>query len=217
MSIAVTGAVVGAVGQAISVWMPRDTFAPITIAAAAAAAGRSVVRSIVCGAMTPRGFETSNSEFYAAIASILRRTFITGDFGATELQVVALPFDAVQCAESLMACLESLDCEAHSPLLEFEADYSVGDDAAGEVLLARTCAVLRRHRHTLRRLKVPTLEGGGPAVADALAECTAITWLDVSFRAVPIRSWRPPGPTLHTLKLTDCDGITDSTFRPSPT
>jgi hypothetical protein len=40
-------------------------------------------------------------------------------------------------------------------------------------VLARTCAVIRRHRHTLRHLKVPMLrQDGAPALADALAECT---------------------------------------------
>jgi hypothetical protein len=64
-------------------------------------------------------------------------------------------------------------------------------------------------------LKVPGLgHDAAPTFADALAECTAITSLDLSFRPLPFRSWQQLGPTLHTLKLTDMDdGDTDATFR----
>jgi hypothetical protein len=101
-----------------------------------------------------------------------------------------------------MACLESLQCESFL-LFEFAADYSVDDDAAGEAALARTCDVVRRHRHTLRRLKLPASgrDGALPAFAAALAECTAITSLDFSGMAFPFRSWQQLGPTLRTLVL----------------
>jgi hypothetical protein len=204
-------AVVGAVTHAFSGWMPLDSVAPVA-AAAAAAAGRSVIRSIVCGALTPRDGENSNPKFYALIAALLRRTLVTGDFGTTGLHVVSLPY-AGESTASLMACLQSLDRECS--LFEFAADYFVDIDEPGEVLLAQTCAVLRRHRHRLRLLKVPGLgQDAAPAFADALAECTAITSLDLSFRPVPFRSWQQLGPTLHTLKMTAMnDGGTDATFR----
>jgi hypothetical protein len=207
-----TTAVAGAAGQAFAVWMPLDSFAPITFAAAATAAGPTAVQPIVCGALAPRASASSNPEFYAVIASFLRRTIGTGDFGASRLHVVSLPY-AEDCTKSLMSCLASLYSETHrecSPF-EFAAKHLVDVDA----LLVRTCAVVRRHRHTLRRLIVPILrQAGVPAFADALAECTAITSLDVSRAAFPFRSWQQLGPTLQTLKLNEIrGGGTDTTFR----
>jgi hypothetical protein len=212
-----TAAVASAAGRAFSVWMPLDSFAPSTFAAAATAAGPSAVRSIVCAALSPRDGRTSSPAFYAVIASLLRRTLLTGSFGATGLHAVSLP-DAEENTEamiqSLMTCLQSLDCDTQQredPLVEFAAEYFVDVDA----VLAQTCAVLRRHRHTLRRLKVPTLrQDGAPSFADALAECTAITSLDFFGMTFPFRSWQQLGPTLHTLNLTDVGGDdTDTTFR----
>jgi hypothetical protein len=215
-----TAAIAAAARHAFSVWMPLDSFAPVTFAAAATAAGPSAVRSVVCGALTPRDGVESNPEFYAVIAAILRRTLITEGFGVTGLHVVSLPHAkeiTEALIESLMACLQSLDCGTHreSSLFELMADYFVAGDAAGDALLARTCDVVRRHRHTLRRLKVPRLlRYNAPTFADALAECTALTWLDLSYSRFPFRSWQPLGPTLHTLKLSDLIGNgTDTTFR----
>jgi hypothetical protein len=112
-----------------------------------------------------------------------------------------------------MSCLQSLDCgtQREHSLSEFAAKYLVDVDA----LLTQTCAVVRRHRHTLRRLKVPILRlDGVPVFADALAECTAITSLDLSFRTFPFRSWQQLGQTLHTLKLTQVrPDATAATFR----
>jgi hypothetical protein len=166
-------AVAGVARHAFAVWMPLDTFAPVTFAAAATAAGPNAVRSVLGGALTPRDRATSNPEFYAVIASLLRRTL---DFGAIGLHVVSLPYagdNTEPLYESLMACLQSFDGEQHheiSSLFELAADYFVDDDATGEVVLARTCAVVRRHRHTLRRLKVPTLGlDDAPGFAAALA------------------------------------------------
>jgi hypothetical protein len=192
--------------------MPLDAFGPVAVAAAAAAAGRRVVPSIVCGALTPRVDEdgvVSTPELYAVTASLLRKTFVTGDFGVTGLHAVSLPFAGVGTERQMMTCLQSLD-RTSSSLLEFEVDYNVDEDAAGEALLARTCDVVRRHRHTLRRLKVPTRQHGrrpavAGALADALAECTAITSLDVYGMRFPFRSWHQLGSTLHTLKLCDMD------------
>jgi hypothetical protein len=138
------------------------------------------------------------------IAFVLRRFLVTGDVGVTELHAVSLPapqrnIEAV--SPPLVACLESLQHE-NFLLFEFAADYSVDDDAASsEAVLARTCDVLRRHRHTLRRLKLPACgrDGTLSASADALAECTAITSLDFSGMALPFRSWQQLGPTLRTL------------------
>jgi hypothetical protein len=165
----------------------------------------------------------TNPEFCAVIASFLRRTLVTGDFGATGLHAVSLREEEEDTAvEALIACLQSLDREMRRehPLLEFEADYFVYGDAAGETLLARTCAVIRRHRHTLRRLNVPGLaqNRASSAFADALAECTAITSLDLSWTTLPFRSWQQLGPTLHTLTLvhtsaTDGGRGIDTTFR----
>jgi hypothetical protein len=201
--------------------MPLDAFAPVTFAAAATAAGSNTVRSIVCGALTPRDGVASNREFYAVTASFLRRTFVTGDFGATGLHAVSLP-DGVVDTETAMACLQTLDCETHCEhsLSEFNADF-----CAYSELFARMCAVIRRHRHTLRHLKVPGLAArDAPAVADALAACTAITSLDLRRMKFPFRSWQQLGPTLRTLKLneirghgtdtdSDSDKDTDGTFR----
>jgi voltage-gated potassium channel Kch len=156
------------------------------------------------------------------IALLLRRTLVTVDFvSAAGLRAVSLPNaeEGTQSIfESLMACLQSLDCGPHHEhsLFEFEADYFVHGDATGEAVLAQTCAVIRRHRHTLRRLKVPTLQqqDGARALASALAECTAVTSLDFSFNTFPFRSWQQLGPTLHTLVLGKIDGDgTDTTFR----
>jgi hypothetical protein len=214
-----TTVVAGAVGHAFSGWMPLDSFGPITFAGAATAAGPNAVRSIVCGALTPRdGARMSNPEFYAVIASFLRRTLVTGDFGLSGLRAVSLPYaedstDAEDSTRSLVACLKSLECgtQREDPLVEFVAQHVVDVDA----VLARTCAVIRRHQHTLRRLKVPTLRLGALAFADALAECTAITSLDLSLEEFPFRSWQQLGPTLHTLKLTDLtpSGTNNTTFR----
>jgi hypothetical protein len=121
--------------------------------------------------------------------------------------------------ESLTTCLQFLGRETqyeHS-LLEFAANYSVDDDAAGQTVLAQTCALVQRHRHTLGRLKVPILrqDGALSAFAGALAECTAITSLDISTRMFPFRSWWQLGPTLRTLVLGTIDrgrGM-DVTFR----
>jgi hypothetical protein len=192
--------------------MPLDSFAPVTLAAAATAAGPSTVRSVVDGALTLRAREASNPEFYAVIASLLRRILVAGDFGdAAGLHAVALP-TAKGCSESLVSCLQSLDREMpDDPLFDFAACHLVEEDA----VLAGTCAVVRRHRHTLRRLKVPVLRQDDAAdFADALAECTAITSLDFSFATVPFRSWQQLGSTLHTLTLAELrPGGTDTTFR----
>jgi hypothetical protein len=186
--------------------MPLDAFGLVTFAAAATA-----MRSIVCGALAPRDGATANPEFYAVIASILR-SLGTGGIDVSGLHVVSLPHaeeSTKSLFESLMVCLHFLERETqreHS-LSEFEADYYVAGDAAGEALLAQTCAVIRRHRHTLRRLKVPRLrQYDAPAFADALAECTAITSLDLTFTRFPFQSWQQLGATLHTLQLNDLVG-----------
>jgi hypothetical protein len=63
-------------------------------------------------------------------------------------------------------------------LFDFEAGHLADADF---VVLAGFCAVVRRHRHTLRRLKMPMLPfNDASAFADALANCTAITSLDLS-------------------------------------
>jgi hypothetical protein len=200
--------------------MPLNSFAPVALAAAATAAGPAVIQLIVCGALAPRASETSSLNFYAVIASFLRRTLVTGDFDATALHAVSLS-DAEQFSDSLIefliACLESLECGTHREhaLFEFEVDYFVDGHAMGDAVLARTCGVVRRYRHTLRRLKVPSVrQSGAPAYADALAECTAITSLDLSLVTFPFRSWRQLGPTLHSLVLRHIGGDgTDVTFR----
>jgi hypothetical protein len=116
-----------------------------------------------------------------------------------------------------MACLQLLgrEMQREYSLFEFAADYVVDEDATGESVLARTCDVVRRHQHTLRRLKVPILrQGGVPALAAALAECTAITSLDLSGTMLPFLSWRQLGPTLRTLVLGPIDGNgKETTFR----
>jgi hypothetical protein len=208
-------AVAGAAGRAFSVWMPLDSFAPITLATAATAAGPSIVRAVVDGALTLRAREASNPEFYAVIASLLRRILVAGDFGAAGLHAVSLP-TAKGCNEVLVSCLQSLDREMpDDPLFDFAACHLVEVDA----VLAGTCAVVRRHRHTLRRLKVPLFDrtlrhDDAAGFADALAECTAITSLDFSFATVPFRSWQHLGSTLHTLTLAELrPGGTDTTFR----
>jgi hypothetical protein len=215
-----SSAVAGAAGHAFSIWIPLNGFGAVAVAAAATAAGRRAIRWVVCGVLTPRDDVESKPEFYSVVAALLRRALVTEDFDATGLHAVSLPYGlyAEECTESLMTCLESLDRETHleHSLFEFEADYFVDDDAAGEAVLAQTCAVLRRHRHTLRRLKVPRLRSdGAPAFADALAACSAITWLDFSVTTFPFRSWQQLGPTLHTLKLNDLigSGTPSTTFR----
>jgi hypothetical protein len=154
----------------------------------------------------------STPELYAVTASLLRKTFITGDFGVAGLYAVSLPSAKVRPEKHIIACLQSLG-RTESSLLEFEANYLIDEDAAGEALLAATCDVVRRHRHTLRRLDVPARPRHGQdgelvfagALADALAECTAITSLDICGTIFPFRSWQQLGPTLHTLKLTELD------------
>jgi hypothetical protein len=200
------------------VWLPLDSSAPVAFAAAATAAGRCAVSSIIYGALSPHDGVAASPEFYAVDAAFLYRTLVTGDFGAAAVHAVSLPNaedDTQHVFESLMACLQSLHCNEHS-LFEFEADYFVHGDATGEALLAQTCAVIRRHRHTLRRLKAPTLQqrDGAQAFADALAECTAITSLDFSFNTFPFWWWQQLGPTLRTLVLGRIGGYgTDTTFR----
>jgi hypothetical protein len=58
-------------------------------------------------------------------------------------------------------------------------------------------------------------QDGAPVFADALAECAAITSLDLSGTTLPFRSWQQLGPTLHTLKLVHMSGSdgTDASFR----
>jgi hypothetical protein len=206
---------------AFAAWMPRKSFAPVTFAAATTAAGPNAVRLIVCGALTPRDVEPA-SEFYPVIASLLRRALVTGDFGATQVPNVWLPTPMKWSGspiDSLVSCLQSLDCGTHRErsLFELEADFSI-NDATAEALLAPTCAVIRCHRLTLRRLKVPWLsqyqEASVPPFAQALSECTAITSLDLSRATFPFRSWQQLGPTLRTLKLKEIRGDgTDTTFR----
>jgi hypothetical protein len=211
-----TAAVAGGASHAFSVWMPLDSFAPVTFAAAATAAGPSAVRSVVCGALAPRDRATTSPEFYAVIASILRSPSSGGfealSFDVTEVHVVS-PRHAEDSNKSLFESL--MGCLREDSLFAFEADYIVGGDVAGEALTARTCALIQRHRHTLRRLKVPGLrQYDAPGIADALAECTAITSLDLSFTRFPFRSWQHLGPTLHTLKLTELSGRAHTaTFR----
>jgi hypothetical protein len=203
--------------------MPLDSFAPAAFAAAATAAGPSAVCSVSRGAWAPRDSVESNPEFYAnreffaVIASLLRKTFVTGDFGATGFHAVSLP-DGVVDTDTAMSFYQSLDCGPHCEhaLSGFEVGFDVAGDATADSEIARMSAVVRRHRHTLRHLKVRLMEGDGtpPAFANALAECTALTSLYLSATTLPLRSWQQLGPTLRTLVLSKISGDgTDTTFR----